>query len=61
MAYTSSEVKQRYNERVYKGVTFQVPKELGNAFAEACQSCGVSYRSVIIDIITEYLEEEKDG
>ena len=58
MSYTSSEVKQRYNERVYKGVTFQVPKDIGNAFADKCEECNVSYRSVFIGIIEEFLGEE---
>ena len=58
MSYTSSEVKQRYNERVYKGVTFQVPKDIGNAFADKCEECNVSYRSVFIGIIEEFLVEE---
>ena len=58
MSYTSSEVKQRYNERAYKGVTFQVPKDIGNAFADKCEECNVSYRSVFIGIIEEFLGEE---
>ena len=59
MSYTSSEVKQRWNEQHYKAVHYPVQKDIGDAFAETCRSCGVSYRSIIIDIITEYLERGK--
>ena len=58
MSYTSSEVKQRYNERVYKGVTFQVPKDKKKTIADKCEECNVSYRSVFIGIIEEFLGEE---
>ena len=56
MAYTSSEVKNRWNAQHYKAVAYSVPKELGEQFVKKCEEYDVSKRSVIIDIIEKYLE-----
>lgn len=60
MAYTSSEVKQRWNEQHYKATSFKVKKATGEQFVEMCKANNESFRSVFIGIINEFLEEN-DG
>ena len=55
MTYTSSEVKNRWNAQHYKAVTFLLPKDIGEQFAELVKASGDSYRSVFIGIIEEFL------
>ena len=58
MAYTSSEVKNRWNEQHYKAVTFLLPKDIGEQFAELSKASGTSYRAIFIGIIEEFLGGE---
>lgn len=58
MGYTSTEVKRRYNDSVYKAVGFVVPIKLRDDFKQRCQDYEISMRQVIMDIIKEYLDEE---
>ena len=58
LAYTSSEVKQRWNEQHYKAVTFLLPKDMGEQFAELTKASGTSYRAIFIEIIEEFLGGE---
>ena len=57
MAYTSSEVKNRWNSQHYKPVTFRVPKDIGEQFADMCKANSDSFRSVFIGIVEEFLEK----
>lgn len=57
MGNTSWEVKQRYNEKVYSRLGFQLEKELVTAFKEKCEKKGVSQASVIREAIEKFLEE----
>lgn len=54
---TSTEVKQRYNERVYTRIHLQVPKELGEKFKSKCESEGIPQRKVLIDAIEKFLRD----
>ena len=55
MSYTSSEVKNRWNAQHYKAVTFLLPKDMGEQFAELTKASGTSYRAIFIEIIEEFL------
>ena len=61
MSYTSTEVKRRWNAEHYKTLSISVPIDLGEAFKAKCKDEIVPQRGVIIDIITQYLEEENNG
>ena len=61
MAYTSSEVKNRWNAQHYKFATFRLPKELGEEFSELAKTNGDSFRSIFISIIEEFLEDNSNG
>ena len=54
---TSTEVKRRYNERVYTRISLQVPKELGASFKAKCEAEGTSMRAVLIEAIENFLGE----
>lgn len=53
---TSTEVKRRYNERVYTRIYLQVPKETGDAFKAKCDQLGISQRQVLIEAIEYFLK-----
>ena len=54
---TSTDVKRRYNERVYSRIYIQLPKELVDPFKAKCQKEGISQASVIADAIAEFLKK----
>ena len=54
---TSTEVKRRYNEKVYSPVRAMLPKDTVAAFKEKCLRTGVSQASVILNAIEEFLKE----
>ena len=56
---TSSEVKRRYNNKVYSPVAAQLPKELVANFKEACKKRGISQASVIKKAIEQFLNESQ--
>ena len=53
---TSTDVKRRYNEKVYTQISANVPKDIAAAFKKKCESAGVSQRSVIIEAIEKFLK-----
>lgn len=55
---TSTEVKRRYNEKVYSPVHAQLPKETVAAFKEKCQRTKISQASVLLDAIEKFLQED---
>lgn len=55
--YTSSEVKQRYNEKVYDNISARIPKALSAAFKEKCAAVGVSQAQIIKKAIEDFLAE----
>ena len=55
---TSSEVKNRYNKKVYDSIIVRVPKELAQAFKEKCAAEGIPQAQIIKEAITRFLERE---
>lgn len=54
---TSTEVKRRYNEKVYKAITVMIPKDTAAAFRAKCEKDGTPQRQVIINGIEEFLRD----
>lgn len=52
---TSTEVKRRYNEKVYDNIAVRVPKELAAKFKEKCLSEGVSQAQVLKRTMEEFV------
>lgn len=55
---TSTEVKRRYNERVYGRVYLQLPKETVDAFKSKCKAAGISQASILLGAIENFLRDE---
>jgi len=55
---TSTEVKRRYNDRVYSKVQAELPKETVAAFKEKCSRLGISQAKVILEAIQKFLGDE---
>ena len=58
MSRTSTEVKKRYNNKVYDRITLSVPKEMAAKFREKTQQEGKSMAGVLKEAIQKYLKEE---
>ena len=54
---TSTEVKNRYNDKVYTAVTVRVPKDLAAAFKDRCEATATPQRQVIIEAMEKFIEE----
>ena len=54
---TSTEVKRRYNDRVYAKVQAELPRETVAAFKEKCKETGTSQASVILEAIENFLRD----
>lgn len=54
---TSTEVKRRYNEKVYAQIAIQAPKDLAIKFKEKCKRENIPQRQVIIEAIENFLRE----
>jgi hypothetical protein len=52
---TSTEVKTRYNDKVYTTITFKIPKELAKDFKEKCERENKPQRQVIIEAVEKFL------
>lgn len=55
MGKTSSEVKNRYNSKVYSPISVKLPKELVAQFRDACKANGDSQAQIIKEAIEQYL------
>lgn len=55
--HTSTDVKRRYNEKVYTRISFSAPKEMAAAFKAKCQADGISQAQVLKAAITEFLNK----
>lgn len=55
--HTSTDVKRRYNEKMYDRIGLSVPKELAAAFKAKCAAEGVSQAQVLKRAIEAYLAE----
>lgn len=53
--HTSTEVKRRYNEKVYSRVSISAPKDLVAAFKKKCEENGESQASVLKKAMQDYL------
>lgn len=52
---TSTEVKRRYNDKVYSWVRAELPKDTVEAFKAKCKETGVSQASVLLEAIEKFL------
>lgn len=55
---TSTEVKTRYNNKVYDVISVRVPKEMAAAFKEKCQETGTAQAQILKKAIEDYLQAE---
>lgn len=55
---TSTEVKRRYNNKVYATVRAELDKDLVARFKEKCNQTGTSQASVIREAIENFLGEQ---
>lgn len=55
--HTSTEVKARYNKKVYDTISIRVPKELATAFKEKCTAENIPQAQVIKKAIEEFLNK----
>lgn len=56
--HTSTEVKRRYNEKVYSKITFSAPKDLVAEFKQVCNSKGISQAQVFKDAMQKVIDEK---
>jgi len=54
---TSTEVKRRYNDKVYSKIQAELPKDTVAAFKEKCKDMGISQASVLLEAIENFLKE----
>ena len=52
---TSTEVKRRYNQKVYSQISFSAPKELVEEFRGICRNIGISQASVFKKFIADFV------
>ena len=52
---TSTDVKRRYNERVYARIYLQLPRDIVTAFKSKCKAKNISQASVLLDAIEKFL------
>ena len=57
--HTSTQVKQRYNDKVYTAMTFRVPKELATEFKQICIDNNISQAQIVKDAMAELVEKYK--
>ena len=55
---TSTEVKRRYNDKVYSKIQAELPKETVAAFRSKCAEREVSQASVLLEAIENFLRED---
>ena len=57
MGRTSTEVKNRYNEKAYTAITVRLPKDLAKEFKAKAEAAGISQRQIIIEAVEKFLRE----
>ena len=55
MGKTSTEVKSRYNDKVYARLSYMIPKELAAEFKTKCEAEGIPQRKIIIEAVEKFL------
>lgn len=58
MAYTSPEVKNRWNKNNYDRVAVMLPKGMKDRLKEVCKKDGISMNSIFVQAAKDYLGEE---
>lgn len=54
---TSTEVKNRYNKKVYDNIAVRIPKDMAKAFKEKCTAEGIPQAQVIKQAIEKFLQQ----
>lgn len=54
---TSTQVKARYNQKVYDTISVRVPKEMAAAFREKCAADGIAQAQIIKQAIAQFLQQ----
>lgn len=57
--FTSTEVKRRYNKKVYSQISFSAPKDLVEEFREICRNIEISQASVFKKFIADFVEKHR--
>lgn len=55
--HTSTEVKRRYNEKVYTQLSFSEKKEIVAAFKEKCEKEGIPQAQIFKQAIQDFLKK----
>ena len=55
MGKTSTEVKNRYNDKAYTAITVRLPKDLAKDFKEKSEATGIPQRQIIIEAVEKFL------
>lgn len=55
--YTSTQVKQRYNQKVYSRLQISLPKDLVVRFKAKCETDGIPQAQVIKKAVVDFLDE----
>lgn len=55
--YTSTEVKNRYNQRVYDQINFKIPKKTAAKFKAKCEAKNIPQAQVLKKAIDDFLNE----
>lgn len=55
--YTSTQVKQRYNQKVYSRLQISLPKDLVARFKAKCEADGIPQAQVIKKAVVDFLDE----
>ena len=56
---TSTEVKRRYNNKVYLPIHAELPKDLVIKFRSECEKLGISQAKFLKYLIENYFKEEQ--
>lgn len=57
--HTSTDVKRRYNEKVYSQMAFSAPKDLVTEFRKICKEQGVSQAGVLKQAMQSFIDDYK--
>lgn len=59
MAKTSTQAKRKWNKENYTEFRAIVPKALGLRFKELCGEKGVSYNSILVKAVRDFVEDSE--
>ena len=54
---TSTQVKAKYNQKVYDTISVRVPKEMASDFREKCAADGIAQAQIIKQAIEQFLQQ----